>query len=83
MSRFQRKLKHLKEEIKRWNKTTFGNIFKAKEILTQEMKDIQQRMISEGRPEELAQKEQVMEKKFLERDLQEEILWRQNRESDG
>ena len=77
MARFQKKLKLLKAKIKRWNKTTFGNIFKEKEILTQEIKDIQQRMISEGRSEELAQKEQVIEKKFLERDLQEEILWRQ------
>lgn len=30
MAIFQQKLKHLKGEIKRWNHTTFGNIFKAK-----------------------------------------------------
>eukprot|EP00253_Pinus_taeda_P023063 PITA_23063 len=77
ISIFQWKLKHLKEEIKRWNKTTFGNIFKAKEILIQEMKAIQQKMISEGRSEELVQKEQIMENKILERDIQEEIIWRQ------
>lgn len=57
MALFQKKLKHLKEEIKRWNKSTFGNIFKSKEHLTQEMKAIQQRMILEGRSEELSQKE--------------------------
>lgn len=40
MALFQKKLKYLKEEIKRWNKATFGNIFKSKELLTQEMKEI-------------------------------------------
>jgi len=77
MAIFQRKLKHLKEEIKHWNKFIFSNIFKSKEILTQEMKDIQQKIISEGRSEELVQKEQAIENKILERDLQEETLWRQ------
>eukprot|EP00253_Pinus_taeda_P029767 PITA_29767 len=77
MATFQKKRKYLKEEIKHWNRNTFGNIFKAKEILIQEMKAIQQKMISEGRSEELAQKEQIMENKLLERDAQEETLWRQ------
>jgi len=40
MAQFQKKLKYLKEEIKRWNKFTFGNIFKSKEHLTQEMNEI-------------------------------------------
>eukprot|EP00253_Pinus_taeda_P010958 PITA_10958 len=66
MARFQKKLKLLKEEIKRWNKTTFGNIFREKELLIQEIKNIQQRIISEGRSEELVQKEQETEKKLLE-----------------
>lgn len=77
MALFQKKLKHLKEEIKRWNKDTFGNIFKSKELLTQEMKEIQQRMILEERSKELSQKEQITENKILERDQQEETLWRQ------
>eukprot|EP00253_Pinus_taeda_P012568 PITA_12568 len=77
MSIFQRKLKHLKGEIKSWNNSVFGNIFKAKENLNQDMKSIQQRMIAEGRSEELAQKEQSIENQILERDLQEETLWRQ------
>jgi len=77
MALFQKKLKYLKEEIKRWNKSTFGNIFKSKEQLTQEMKAIQQKMILEGRSEELSQKEQITENKIIERDLQEETLWRQ------
>lgn len=54
MERFQKKFKLLKEEIKRWNKTTFGNIFKEKEQLLQEIKNTQQRIILEGRSAELA-----------------------------
>eukprot|EP00253_Pinus_taeda_P036190 PITA_36190 len=77
MARFQKKLKLLKEEIKCWNKTTFGNIFKEKEKLLQELKNTQQRIILEGRSTELAQKEQEMEEKLLERDRQEEVSWRQ------
>jgi len=34
-------------------------------------------MILEGRSEELSQKEQITENKILERDQQEETLWRQ------
>eukprot|EP00253_Pinus_taeda_P022431 PITA_22431 len=77
MERFQKKLKMLKAEIKRWNKTTFGNILKEKEQIIQEIKKTQQRIISEGRSEDLAQKEQDMESKLLERERQEEVLWRQ------
>eukprot|EP00253_Pinus_taeda_P016454 PITA_16454 len=52
-----------------------GNILKEKEILIQEIKQIQQKIIMEGRSEELIHKEQKAEQKLLERDLQEEILW--------
>eukprot|EP00253_Pinus_taeda_P015484 PITA_15484 len=77
MARFQKKLKMLKAEIKRWNTTAFGHILKEKEQIIQEIKKTQQQIISEGRSEELAQKEQNMESKLLEREKQEEVLWRQ------
>eukprot|EP00253_Pinus_taeda_P028248 PITA_28248 len=77
MARFQKKLKFLKGEIKRWNKNTFGNIFKEKDKILQDLKNIQQRLILEGRSEKLALKEQEMEGKLLERERQEEMLWRQ------
>jgi len=65
MSIFQRKLKRLKGEIKSWNNSIFGNIFKAKDRLNQDMKDIQQKMLAEGCSEELAQKEQYIESQIL------------------
>eukprot|EP00253_Pinus_taeda_P024375 PITA_24375 len=64
MARFQKKLKFLKGEIKKWNKENFGNIFKEKESILQDLKSIQQRLILEGRTEELAHKEQELESKL-------------------
>lgn len=77
MARFQQKLKHLKDVIKRWNHNTFGNIFTEQASLNAEMRKIQQAIISEGRTEELTKQEQVIESKIIERAKQEEILWRQ------
>eukprot|EP00253_Pinus_taeda_P021755 PITA_21755 len=77
MARFQKQLKMLKVEIKRWNKSTFGNILKEKERIIAEIKQTQQKIILEGRTEELAQKEQDLETKLLAREEQEEVLWRQ------
>ena len=77
MSKFHQKLKHLKGAIKKWNHNTFGNIFKAQAMLSAEMKRIQQTIITSGRTEELTKQEQDIESKNLERDKQEETLWRQ------
>lgn len=55
MYQFQQKLKNLKNNIKQWNQLTFGNIFKAQGILDQEMKKLQQRIITEGRSEDLSE----------------------------
>jgi len=76
MAIFQQKLKHLKGQIKHWNNTTFGNIFKAQEVLNQEMKIVQQRIIMEGRSEDLVKQEQAIETQILTRSQQEETLWR-------
>jgi hypothetical protein len=37
----QQKLKQLKHNLKKWNKSTFGNIFIAKTIMDQEMEQLQ------------------------------------------
>jgi len=77
MSMFQLKLKHLKETIKKWNHQKFGNIFKAQARLNEEMKRIQQTIITSGRTEDLTKHEQDVEAQILERNKQEEVLWRQ------
>eukprot|EP00253_Pinus_taeda_P029331 PITA_29331 len=77
MHTFQLKLKELKGKIKRWNKEEFGNILEDKQKLEEEMVDIQQKIILEGRTEESIYKEGVILGRLEERRKQEEILWRQ------
>lgn len=77
MHTFQLKLKELKGRIKKWNKEEFGNIMEEKQKLEKEMETIQQKIISEGRDEELSRKEGILIGKIEERRKQEEILWRQ------
>eukprot|EP00253_Pinus_taeda_P029130 PITA_29130 len=77
MHTFQLKLKELKGKIKKWNKEEFGNILEDKQKLEEEMADIQQKIILEGRTEESINKEGVILGKLEERQKQEEILWRQ------
>lgn len=67
MAIFQKKLKHLKGEIKHWNHTTFGNFFKAQAALNQEMKLIQQTIIMEGRSKELLKQEKAIEEQIIAR----------------
>eukprot|EP00253_Pinus_taeda_P005215 PITA_05215 len=77
MYQFQQKLRHLKQAIKAWNKSKFGNILDARKNLEQNMCDLQQTIITEGRTDELANKEHSLWMELEARRLQEEILWKQ------
>eukprot|EP00253_Pinus_taeda_P028403 PITA_28403 len=77
MFQFQQKLKHLKGKIKQWNLTSFSNIFQAKQSLDQDMKSLQQIIITEGLSEEMVEQEKDLEVQILERAKQEETMWRQ------
>eukprot|EP00253_Pinus_taeda_P025653 PITA_25653 len=77
MARFQKKLQSLKKDIKQWNQKIFGNIFAAQAMLNQEMKHIQNWIMTEGRTNALTQQEQRIEDQLQSRAQQEEILWRQ------
>lgn len=57
MHTLQLRHKELKRKLKTWNKEEFGNIHKDKEQLQIAMKRIQQKIIEEGRTEELMQEE--------------------------
>ena len=52
MFQFQQKLKNLKQVLKVWNRTQFGNIFENRKKLEQQMRSVQQTIILEGRAEE-------------------------------
>lgn len=71
------KLRHLKQVLKAWNKNHFGNITESRQKLEQEMSILQQTIITVGRTEELAHKEQSLWTALEARRSQEEILWRQ------
>lgn len=45
MFRFEQKLKHIKNHIIKWNKDTFGDILKEKNVIEKQMEDIQQHII--------------------------------------
>eukprot|EP00253_Pinus_taeda_P016325 PITA_16325 len=77
MFQFQQKLKNLKQVLKVWNKTQFGNILETRKKLEQHMCSLQQTIILEGRTEALAHKEQILWSEIEAQRLQEEILWRQ------
>ena len=75
MYRMQSKLKLLKAHLKQWNKHTFGNIFTCKANLEQELEQLQQCIILEGRNEQDNQQEILLLSKIEERAKQEETLW--------
>ena len=67
MHTLQLRLKELKGKIKKWNRDEFGNIQKDQEKLQTDMKRIQQKIIEDGRIEELAQEEGVVLNRLEER----------------
>jgi len=77
MYQFQQKLKNLKYALKAWNRNRFGNIQEQRQQLEQQMKELQQKFILEGRTEEQIKQEQELWHQIEERQKQEEILWRQ------
>lgn len=70
MFQFQQKLKFLKFQLKNWNKEIFGNIFKAQQHLNQQMKDLQQQIITDGYKEEFMEQEKYLRNQIEERNKQ-------------
>jgi hypothetical protein len=68
---FQQKLKNLKQRLKTWNKSTFGNIFQAQEILNQQIQDLQQQIRHQGFTDSLKDQESTLNKQLAERRAQE------------
>ena len=57
MYRFQQRLKHLKFNLKQWNKTEFGNIFEEKQMLENRLNATQMQAIQSGYIDELKTRE--------------------------
>lgn len=73
----QKKLKIIKNRIKEWNKTVFGNIFQEKIILENKLEQIQKEGTEGRRDEETAEQEKVLTQQWQDRCKQEESLWKQ------
>jgi exonuclease III len=77
MYRFQQKLKNLKQTLKAWNQSTFGNIFDAQKQLRVQLEEIQQQIRLHGITNELKTQEAALNQQLEIRKKQEEILWKQ------
>eukprot|EP00253_Pinus_taeda_P033177 PITA_33177 len=75
MFQFQQKLKHLKLSLKRWNRETFRNIFKAQNDLQIALEDLQREISTGGHTERTLEQEQRIHNQ-LRRRKHEEIYWK-------
>jgi hypothetical protein len=74
---FQQKLKYFKQQVRKWNKEVFGNIFQERKLLEQKLEALQTQAIQIGYTPIQQQEEQHIKQQLEERLKQEEILWRQ------
>jgi exonuclease III len=77
MYRFQQNLKNLKQTLKLWNQSTFGNIFDAKKQLLAQLEGTQQHIRLHAMTNELKAQETTLNQQLEVRKKQEEILWKQ------
>jgi hypothetical protein len=77
MFRLQKKLKHIKEKLEKWNKEVFGNIDQAKKLIEERMERLQEQCIQEGYTEKRKKEENQLLQDLESRCKKEETLWRQ------
>ena len=68
MYQFKQKLKLLKDNIKKWNKESFGNIFQEKQALECKMQLNQAKGMSIGFSEELRIQEKILLQEYRQRE---------------
>ena len=73
----QQKLKYIKENLKKWNKESFGNIILEKWKLETQIEELQKSMMEEGYTENTKSREQELLQELMQHERQEEILWQQ------
>jgi len=77
MFNFQKKLRSIKDKIKEWNKTVFGNIFKEKTLIEGKLEQIHKDWATGNSNEESTAQEKSLTQQWHDRCRQEEILWKQ------
>lgn len=71
------KLKNVEKKIKRWNREVFGNIFRQKERLRQELNAIEEEISRSGTDQRLYNKEKEVKLELHRVVVREERFWRQ------
>jgi hypothetical protein len=61
MYRFQQRLKNFKQQLKIWNKFTFGNIFQGMQEIEYWLEDLQQTFISGIRTPDIMKEEEELQ----------------------
>lgn len=77
MYRLQRKLRYIKDKIKIWNKTVFGNIFKEKANLEEQLEEIPKGWITGDINSKTVNKQKMLMQQWQICCQQEETLWKQ------
>ena len=73
----QQKIKFVKGFLKKWNKESFGNILMEKRRLEDQIGELQSRVMSGDYSEMERTTEQGLIQELIQREKQEEILWKQ------
>lgn len=74
---FFKKLQFVKEQLKKWNRESFKNIFNEKLSLEEELKTLHEQIILQGMDESTFLREKQLNKVYLEVLVREETFWRQ------
>jgi hypothetical protein len=61
---FQQKLKHFKQQVCKWNKEVFGNIFQERKSLEQKLENLQAQFIQAGYTITQQQEESELKRKL-------------------
>jgi len=77
MFNLQKKLRLIKDKIKEWNRTVFGDIFKEKTLIEDKLEQIHREWAAGKNSEESIEQEKTLTQQWHSRCRQEEILWRQ------
>jgi len=73
----QKRLKHIKLQLKDRNKNEFGNIFEEKKIIEGKMQELKQALIVEGHDKDKSDQATKYHQNWNKLCKQEEIFWRQ------
>lgn len=77
MFNLQKKLTHIKDKIKEWNITVFGDIFKEKTLIEDKLEQIHRDWAVGHNSEDSTEHEKTLTQQWHTRCKQEETLWRQ------